>query len=284
VANTGHHGKEIPDMTIITLTPPVAPVHTHGKNTVQAVAARAVAARKTYGRGESEVNALDGVSAEFYAGQFTAIMGPSGSGKSTLMHSIAGLDTLTSGEVYIGDVNLGKLNDKQLTLLRRDRIGFIFQAFNLVPTLTALENITLPLMLAGRKADPAWLDLVVETVGLKSRVKHRPSELRRSAAARRRRQGTGEPAADHLRRRADRQPRLAHRRRDPRVHAHRRAGDGPDDRHGHPRPEGCVLRRPCPVPRRRSRRRRHGPPHRRHGARPHQEPRPLTRPELTEHS
>ena len=141
------------------------------------MAARAVDARKTYGRGESEVNALDGVTAEFVAGQFTAIMGPSGSGKSTLMHAVAGLDSLTSGDVFIGDVNLGELNDKQLTHLRRDRIGFIFQAFNLVPTLTALENITLPLMLAGRKADQEWLDLVVDTVGLATRVKHRPAEL-----------------------------------------------------------------------------------------------------------
>ncbi len=143
----------------------------------QTVAARAVGATKTYGHGESEVKALDGVDAEFYTGQFTAIMGPSGSGKSTLMHTIAGLDTLTNGDVFIGDVNLGDLNDKQLTLLRRDRIGFIFQAFNLVPTLTALENITLPMLLAGRKADTDWLDLVVDTVGLSTRLKHRPSEL-----------------------------------------------------------------------------------------------------------
>jgi putative ABC transport system ATP-binding protein len=159
-------------MTLITLTPPVD----HAAVTPGA-AARAVDARKTYGRGESEVNALDGVTAGFHAGQFTAIMGPSGSGKSTLMHSVAGLDTLTSGDVFIGDVNLGTLNDKQLTQLRRDRIGFIFQAFNLVPTLTAMENITLPLMLAGRKADQGWLDLVIDTVGLGSRLKHRPSEL-----------------------------------------------------------------------------------------------------------
>ena len=161
-------------MPTITLTAPAAPAT--GPSTRE-VAARAVNARKTYGRGESEVNALDGVEARFYAGEFTAIMGPSGSGKSTLMHAVAGLDTLTSGDVFIGDVNLGQLNDKQLTRLRRDHIGFIFQAFNLVPTLTALENITLPLMLAGRKPDQQWLDVVVDTVGLSSRVKHRPSEL-----------------------------------------------------------------------------------------------------------
>jgi len=161
-------------MSTITLTAPAAPAT--GPSTRE-VAARAVNARKTYGRGESEVNALDGVDARFYAGEFTAIMGPSGSGKSTLMHAVAGLDTLTSGDVFIGDVNLGQLNDKQLTRLRRDHIGFIFQAFNLVPTLTALENITLPLMLAGRKPDQQWLDVVIDTVGLSSRVKHRPSEL-----------------------------------------------------------------------------------------------------------
>ena len=140
-------------------------------------AARAVGATKTYGKGDAEVRALDGVDVSFAYGQFTAIMGPSGSGKSTLMHSIAGLDTLTSGQVFIGDTDLAKLNDRQLTMLRRDRIGFIFQAFNLVPTLTAYENITLPSALAGRKPDRAWVDHVIDTVGLQSRLKHRPSEL-----------------------------------------------------------------------------------------------------------
>ena len=141
------------------------------------VAARALNASKTYGKGDAIVRALDDVNVTFYAGQFTAIMGPSGSGKSTLMHNIAGLDTLTSGAVFIGDTNLSQLNDKQLTQLRRDRIGFIFQAFNLVPTLTAMENIVLPLTLAGRKPDKAWVQLVVDTVGLGKRVSHRPSEL-----------------------------------------------------------------------------------------------------------
>ena len=141
------------------------------------VAARAVDVSKIYGRGEAEVRALDGINVEFDSGRFTAIMGPSGSGKSTLMHVLAGLDTLTSGQVYVGDVDVSRLNDRQLTQLRRDRIGFIFQAFNLVPTLTALENITLPSALAGRKPDAAWLDHVITTVGLKSRLKHRPSEL-----------------------------------------------------------------------------------------------------------
>jgi putative ABC transport system ATP-binding protein len=141
------------------------------------IAARAVDVSKVYGRGEAEVRALDGVSVELGAGRFTAIMGPSGSGKSTLMHALAGLDTLTSGSVFIGDTDLAMLNDRQLTQLRRDRIGFVFQAFNLVPTLSAIENITLPSALAGRKPDKAWLDHVVDTVGLRSRLKHRPSEL-----------------------------------------------------------------------------------------------------------
>jgi len=141
------------------------------------VAARAVRATKVYGKGDSAVKALDGVDAAFATGAFTAIMGPSGSGKSTLMHCLAGLDELTSGQVLIGDVDLTTLNDKHLTLLRRDKIGFIFQAYNLVPTLTALENITLPMDLAGRKPDQAWLDQVIDTIGLADRLKHRPSEL-----------------------------------------------------------------------------------------------------------
>ena len=142
-----------------------------------AVAARAVAATKTYGRGDGAVVALNRVDVEFAAGAFTAIMGPSGSGKSTLMHCLAGLDELSSGQVFIGDVDLTTLNDKHLTLLRRDRVGFVFQAYNLVPTLTALENITLPADLAGRHPDPAWLDQVVDTIGLRDRLGHRPSEL-----------------------------------------------------------------------------------------------------------
>ncbi len=132
---------------------------------------------KVYGKGEAEVRALDGVTVEFESGRFTTIMGPSGSGKSTLMHSLAGLDTLTSGTVWIGDTELGTLNDRKLTQLRRDRLGFVFQSFNLIPTLTAAENIELPLRLAGRKPDRAWVDQVVETVGLGRRLSHRPSEL-----------------------------------------------------------------------------------------------------------
>ncbi len=140
-------------------------------------AASAVDAMKVYGRGDNEVRALDGVTVAFERGVFTAIMGPSGSGKSTLMHCIAGLDTLTSGSVFIGSVDLGTLSERELTRLRRDRIGFIFQAYNLVPTLNALENITLPLDLAGRRSDRAYVDSVIETVGLRSRLTHRPSEL-----------------------------------------------------------------------------------------------------------
>jgi putative ABC transport system ATP-binding protein len=140
-------------------------------------AARVYDAVKVYGKGENEVRALDGVSAEFATGRFTAIMGPSGSGKSTLMHSVAGLDHLTSGTVFIGDTDISKLDDRKLTQLRRDRIGFIFQAFNLVPTLTVAENIALPARLAGRRPDAAWFDEVVETVRLRNRLKHRPSEL-----------------------------------------------------------------------------------------------------------
>ena len=140
-------------------------------------AASARGATKTYGRGDTEVRALDGVDVDFAAGEFTAIMGPSGSGKSTLMHCMAGLDRLTSGTVTIGDVDVTAASEKQLTLLRRDRLGFIFQAFNLVPTLTAIENITLPMKLAGRKPDRDWVDNVVTTVGLSNRLKHRPREL-----------------------------------------------------------------------------------------------------------
>ena len=140
-------------------------------------AARAESARKVYGEGATQVIALDDVTVQFAAGEFTAIMGPSGSGKSTLMHCAAGLDTLTSGRVFIGDTDLTTLDDKHLTLLRREKIGFIFQAFNLVPTLTALENMTLPLSLAGKKPDEQWLKTVIDTVGLANRLEHRPSEL-----------------------------------------------------------------------------------------------------------
>ena len=141
------------------------------------IAAAAINATKIYGSGDTQVVALDAVSAEFNKGQFTAIMGPSGSGKSTLMHCLAGLDLLTSGSVLIGGDDLSQLKERDLTLLRRDKIGFIFQAFNLIPTLSALENITLPMDLGGIKPDQAWLDTVIDTVGLRDRLSHRPSEL-----------------------------------------------------------------------------------------------------------
>ncbi|WP_328807894.1 ABC transporter ATP-binding protein [Nonomuraea antri] len=132
---------------------------------------------KTYGQGDAQVHALRGVDVAFATGAFTAIMGPSGSGKSTLMHCLAGLDAATSGSVRIGDVELTGLSDKQLTLLRRERIGFIFQAFNLLPTLTAEQNIRLPLEISARQADQALFDRVIATVGLQDRLGHKPSEL-----------------------------------------------------------------------------------------------------------
>src|SRR5581483_7605869 len=132
---------------------------------------------KVFGSGEAEVHALRGVSAEFERGRFTAIMGPSGSGKSTLMHCLAGLDTVSAGTVHIGQTQVTGLNDAGLTKLRRDKVGFIFQQFNLLPTLTAAENIKLPLAIAGRAPDQAWYDTVILTVGLGDRLHHRPSEL-----------------------------------------------------------------------------------------------------------
>jgi putative ABC transport system ATP-binding protein len=140
-------------------------------------AAGAINASKIYGKDDSEVRALDDVTVDFALGQFTAIMGPSGSGKSTLMHCLAGLDALTSGRVLIGDTDLAQLDDKQLTSLRREKVGFIFQAYNLIPTLSALENITLPMDLGGVKPDQEWLDTVIDKMNLRNRLSHRPSEL-----------------------------------------------------------------------------------------------------------
>ena len=141
------------------------------------IAARAVGLSKIYGEGDAAVRALDDVSVDFDRARYTAIMGPSGSGKSTLLHCMAGLDTPTSGQVYIGDVDLTMLSEKALTLLRRRKVGFVFQAYNLVPTLTAAENITLPLDIAGEEPEKAWFDLVVDTVGVRDRLSHRPAEL-----------------------------------------------------------------------------------------------------------
>src|SRR6476620_4820907 len=166
-------------MSVTTGTPRVMTTH----------AARAESVTKLYGTGDAAVAALDNVSVGLVEGQFTAIMGPSGSGKSTLLHMLAGLDRPTSGEVFLGDTEITSLNDKALTLLRRDRIGFIFQSFNLLPTMTAAENIVLPMRIAGRKPDDHWVASIVETVGLTGRLTHRPSELsggqqQRVAAAR----------------------------------------------------------------------------------------------------
>ncbi|MFF7182685.1 ATP-binding cassette domain-containing protein [Streptomyces sp. NPDC008121] len=142
-----------------------------------AVAARATELSKVYGQGETQVVALDRVTVDFRQGEFTAIMGPSGSGKSTLMHCVAGLDSFSSGSVRLGETELGTLKDKQLTQLRRDKIGFIFQAFNLLPTLTAMENITLPMDIAGRKPDKQWVERVIDMIGLSGRLGHRPTQL-----------------------------------------------------------------------------------------------------------
>jgi putative ABC transport system ATP-binding protein len=142
-----------------------------------AAAARIVDGVKIYGKGATAVRALDAISADFDAGKFTAIMGPSGSGKSTLLHCMAGLDRLTEGRVLIGDVDLSSLDDKAMTLLRRERVGFVFQAFNLIPTLTAQENVVLPLTLGGKKPDRAWLDELTRSLGLADRLGHRPAEL-----------------------------------------------------------------------------------------------------------
>jgi putative ABC transport system ATP-binding protein len=166
-------------MSVITNTPQIS----------TAPAARAEGLSKFYGTGDAAVPALDNVTVGLAEGQFTAIMGPSGSGKSTLLHMLAGLDRPSSGEVYLGDTEITSLNDKALTLLRRDRIGFIFQSFNLLPTMTAAENIVLPMRIAGRKPDEHWVASIVQTVGLKDRLSHRPSELsggqqQRVAAAR----------------------------------------------------------------------------------------------------
>ncbi|MDH3499172.1 MAG: ABC transporter ATP-binding protein [Acidimicrobiia bacterium] len=160
-----------------------------GARSMTTAAARAENVTKVYGYDETRVTALDDVTVAFGSSVFTAIMGPSGSGKSTLMHVMAGLDDLSGGRVFVGDEDLSLLDDKELTQLRRDRIGFVFQAFNLVPTLTAIENITLPMDIAGRAPDQEWVDHVVETIGLSDRLSHRPVELsggqqQRVAAAR----------------------------------------------------------------------------------------------------
>jgi putative ABC transport system ATP-binding protein len=160
-----------------TATTPVTTTPVPDAHRRRPAAARAVDASRIYGTGSTQVHALDGVTVSFDEGELSAIMGPSGSGKSTLLHVLAGLDTLSAGRVLIGETDLGSLGERQLTRLRRDRIGFVFQAFNLIPSLTAIENITLPLDLAGRTAEPGWIDEVVGVVGLGDRLRHRPAEL-----------------------------------------------------------------------------------------------------------
>ncbi|MEU8968053.1 ABC transporter ATP-binding protein [Streptomyces monashensis] len=155
----------------------VAAQHGPGRAPDGGLAARARALTKAYGSGETAVIALDAVDVDIARGRFTAVMGPSGSGKSTLMHCLAGLDTVTAGEVWLGDTEITGLRDRELTRLRRDRIGFMFQSFNLVPTLTAAENITLPMAIAGRRPDGRWLDQVIDTLGLRNRLAHRPAQL-----------------------------------------------------------------------------------------------------------
>jgi putative ABC transport system ATP-binding protein len=151
--------------------------HTPGLAPADGIAARARSLTKAYGSGETAVLALDSVDVDVVRGRFTAVMGPSGSGKSTLMHCLAGLDTVSAGQVWLGDTEITGLRERELTRLRRDRIGFMFQSFNLIPTLNALENITLPMDIAGRKPDGTWLDRVIDTLGLRDRLSHRPSQL-----------------------------------------------------------------------------------------------------------
>ncbi|MFF8991597.1 ABC transporter ATP-binding protein [Streptomyces sp. NPDC014983] len=151
--------------------------HVPGRVPGEGTAARARGLTKAYGAGETAVLALDSVDVDIARGRFTAVMGPSGSGKSTLMHCLAGLDTVSAGQVWLGETEITGLRERELTRLRRDRIGFMFQSFNLIPTLTAAENITLPMDIAGREPDQAWLDQVIDTLGLRARLAHRPSQL-----------------------------------------------------------------------------------------------------------
>jgi len=202
------------------------------------IAIQAVDLVKNYGTGSNMVHALRGVNVSFERGKFTAIMGPSGSGKSTLMHTLAGLDSATSGHILFGGADLTRMDDKQLTLLRRHKIGFIFQSFNLLPMFTAEQNILMPLTLAGDKPDRAWFDLLVDTLGLKQRLNHRPNELsggqqQRVAIARALINELLPQAEAGVRRRADRQPRLRLQRRSARLPEAFGQRTRTDHRHGH---------------------------------------------------
>jgi putative ABC transport system ATP-binding protein len=170
VTESGVHHEEA------ALSTPAAE-HVPGLASADGIAARARGLTKAYGSGETTVLALDSVDVDIVRGRFTAVMGPSGSGKSTLMHCLAGLDTVSAGQVWLGDTEITGLRERELTRLRRDRIGFMFQSFNLIPTLNALENITLPMDIAGKKPDEKWLDQVIDTLGIRDRLRHRPSQL-----------------------------------------------------------------------------------------------------------
>ena len=227
--------------------------------TATVAAARMTDGTKVYGSDDTEVRALDGVTVDFEQGKFTAIMGPSGLGKSTLMHCVAGLDDLTSGSVHIGGVELGSLSDRDLTLLRRDKVGFVFQAYNLLPTLTAAENTTLPLDLAGRRPDSGWMDQVVKSIGIADRLNHRPDELsggqqQRVAVARALVSQPEIVFADEPTGNLG----LQDRRGGARFPTHRGRRPGPDHGDGHPRRRGGRPGPPRTFPSRRTDRRRDG--------------------------
>ena len=238
-----------------------------------APAAQATNLAKTYGTGATEVHALAGVDVTFERGHFTAVMGPSGSGKSTLMHCMAGLDRPTSGKAFIGGLDVGSLNDGRLSELRRDRVGFVFQSFNLVPTLTRGENITLPLDLAGKKVDGAWFDYLVAQLGIGDRLSHRPNQLsggqqQRVACARALINRPDLVFADEPTGNLDSNS-STEMLQFLRTIGHR---TGPVDRHGHPRPPQRGLRRPGRVPGRRFHRGRAGRADGRLGLRAHADP------------
>ena len=243
---------------------------TAGTTPATSPAAHAVELRKTYGTGQATVHALAGIDVTFERGRFTAVMGPSGSGKSTLMHCMAGLDRPTSGQSFVGDLDIGALDDDGLTQMRRDHIGFVFQSFNLVPTLTAGENITLPVDLAGRKVDKEWFDYLVDQLGIADRLSHRPSEMsggqqQRCACARALINRPDLVFADEPTGNLDSNSTTEM------LSFLRRSVDRvrPVHRHGHPRPPRGGLRRPGRLPGRRQHRRRARRADSRLGARAH---------------
>ncbi len=235
-------------------------------------AARAVNLTKTYGKGDAAVRAVDDVNVEFERGRFTAVMGPSGSGKSTLMHCLAGLDAPSSGRAFVGGTELGHLDDAALTQMRRDRVGFVFQSFNLVPTLTARENITLPADLAGAKVDQGWFDFLVSELGIGNRISHRPNEMsggqqQRVACARALINRPDLIFADEPTGNLDFEVSSGNAGVPTALGDRARAVD----RHGHPRSPRRFVCRPCRFPDRREGRRRARLPHRRHRGGPNDE-------------